>query len=125
MKILFLVMMSFLSVQAIANECAKELAPEIHKVIAKKMKLSPNTISVRYLGGETMDSDSTSDGKYLEPAQEFYDVFSKDKSKAALNMFLAETYKLTDEETGEVACELGDVNEVEQSEWENIYDIYL
>lgn len=129
MRVLSIVLFVLMSCVSFAQEisCIDQAGEEIAKDVAKSLGVSVSEIQVRYIGGENLDSDLASDGVYLTPTQEYFDVFlADDELDLALSMYLVDIDVYTDSETSEVlSCETTFTHSIPEFEWQDIYDTYL
>jgi len=128
MKMLLMVFIVILNTNLYSNDCIEQTKKELIETVSSKLNISHNKLKVRYIGGESLDGDYTNDGLYQDNAWEYFDVFLKTenpKQDSALVMFLVEMSVYSNEQTGDVDCELNSINSVDTDDWNEIYRTYL
>ncbi len=128
MKKILVALSLILSATTYSNTCIELAEKKLLEKVSSKLSISPQDLKIRYIGGESLDGDYTSDGLYQDNAWEYFDVFLKDevpKNDEALVMFLVEVSKYSNEATGQVECEMNSVQSIDNDDWSSIYRTYL
>ena len=128
MKPVFIFILALFSFSVFANDCMEEIESEVLDDVARELEVSTSELKVRWIGGESFDGDLDSGRIYKDHVVEYLDVFLANENPEealALAMYYAEAYIYTDMDSQEVVdCEK-DVGMLSDSEWEEIYELYL
>lgn len=128
MKYIILLPIIF-ALNSFAEDCIGPASREVQKSIAKALKVEPTDLVVRHIGGEALDGDRFED-LVIDVSWEVFDVFLKGEApseSSALAMMAVglNTYRADRYEDGVYDCEVYEMNEIEQDEWQRFYDTYL
>ena len=120
-----LIIALLISGPAFAEDCLKMVEERVLYESSKELGTSPSKLQVRYVGGESLDGDTTSDGGYNNPSWELFDVFlasENPKTAKPLALYFAHIEEIT--YPNSVQCDFSDFGKISEDEWDYYYDIY-
>jgi aspartate/methionine/tyrosine aminotransferase len=110
MKIFIYSLIILATVPAAASDCLNDAKQAALEQASKEYKIRLKNLAAKYITGETLDSDTNSDGSlYITPSYEVFEIRNK-KTNRLIVTYSVNLETITDNQTNElVECGVGEI----------------